>query len=60
MHDINLTGTPEELEKTANYLKKEFEMKDLGKAKFCLGLQIERNSSEMLVHQSNYTEKILK
>ena len=29
--DLNLIGTPEELIKTANYLKREFEMKDLGK-----------------------------
>ena len=36
--DINLIGTPEELEETANYLKKEFEMKDLGKMRFYLGL----------------------
>jgi hypothetical protein len=39
--DLNLMGTPEELTKTADYLKNEFEMKDLGKTKFCLGLQIE-------------------
>ena len=58
--DINLIGTPEELEETTNYLKKEFEMKDLGKTRFCLGLQIERNFNGMLVHQSNYTEKVLK
>ena len=29
--DMNLIGCSEELEKTAEYLKKEFEMKDLGK-----------------------------
>ncbi|KAM1720017.1 hypothetical protein ACFX13_022017 [Malus domestica] len=39
--DMNLVGTPEELNKTAEYLKSEFEMKDLGKTKYCLGLQIE-------------------
>ncbi|XP_059650054.1 secreted RxLR effector protein 161-like [Cornus florida] len=38
--DLNLVGTLDEIEKTATYLKKEFEMKDLGKTKFCLGLQI--------------------
>ena len=31
---LNLVGTPEELTRTKNYLKKEFEMKDLGKTKF--------------------------
>ena len=39
--DLNLVGTPEELTRTPNYLKNEFEMKDLEKTKFCLGLQIE-------------------
>ena len=36
--DLNLIGTPEELTRTTKYLKKEFEMKDLGKTKFCLDL----------------------
>ena len=58
--DLNLVGTPEELTKTAEYLKKEFEMKDLGKRKLCLGLQIEHFSNGVLVHQSTYIKKILK
>ncbi|KAF7137709.1 hypothetical protein RHSIM_Rhsim07G0041900 [Rhododendron simsii] len=58
--DLNLVGTPEELIKTAEYLKREFEMKDLGKTKFCLGLQIEHLPNGILVHQSAYTEKVLK
>ena len=36
--DLNLIGTPEELTRTTNYLKNEFEMKDHGKTKFCLSL----------------------
>ena len=43
--DFNLVGTLEESTKTANYLKNEFEMKDLGKTKFFLGLQIEHISN---------------
>ena len=35
-------------------------MKDLGKTKFCLGLQIEHFSTGVFVHQSTYTKKILK
>jgi hypothetical protein len=35
--DLNIIGTHKEL-MTVNYLKKEFEMKDLGKTKFYLGL----------------------
>ena len=38
MDDLNLIGTPEELIKTIDYLKKEFEMKNLGKTKYCHGL----------------------
>ena len=48
--DLNLVGTPEELTKIANCLKNEFEMKDLGKTKFCLGLQIEHLPNGILVH----------
>jgi hypothetical protein len=58
--DLNLAGTLEEFTKTVNYLKNDFEMKDLGKTKFCLGLQTEHISNEILVHQSAYTEKVLK
>ena len=39
--DINLFRTSEELTKAATYLKDEFEMKVLGKTKYCLGLQID-------------------
>ncbi|CAL8993552.1 unnamed protein product [Prunus brigantina] len=57
---MNLIGTPGELQKTADYLKREFEMKDLGKTKYSLGLQIEHSANGILVHQSTYTEKVLK
>ena len=36
--DLNLIETPEVLIKTIDYLKKKFEMKDLGITKYCLGL----------------------
>ena len=57
--DLNLIGTLEELIRT-NYLKNEFEMKDLGKIKFCLNSQIEHFPNEVLIHQSTYIKKILK
>ena len=60
VHDINLFGTPEELTKAATYLNDEFEMKDLGITKYCLGLQIEHKSNGILIHQSTYVEKVLK
>jgi sulfur relay (sulfurtransferase) DsrF/TusC family protein len=37
----------------------EFEMKDLGKTKFYLGLQIKHLHSGILVHQSVYVQKLL-
>ena len=58
--DLNLIETPEELIKTSRYLKKEFEMKDLGKTKFCLGLQIEHFPNGVLVYQSTYIKKFMK
>ena len=47
---LNLVGTPEELTRTTDYLKKEFEMKDLRKTKFCLDMQIEHFPNGVLVH----------
>ena len=58
--DLNLIGTLEELIKITNYLKKEFEMKDLEKTKYCLGLQTEYCSNGVFIHQSTYTEKVQK
>ncbi|KAJ9553648.1 hypothetical protein OSB04_017693 [Centaurea solstitialis] len=58
-------GTPGELPKVMKYLKRGFEMKDLGKTKFCLGLQIEHLKDGILVHQEggdiiSHIEKVLK
>ena len=58
--DLNIIGSPEEIEKAAKLLKKEFEMKDLGITKLCLGLQIEHLCNGIFVHQSNYIQKMLK
>ena len=35
-------------------------MKDLGKTKFCLALQIEHFPNGVLVYQSTYIKKVLK
>ena len=58
--DLNIVETSNEVHVAAKYLMKEFEMKDLGQTKLCLGLQIEHLQNGIFVHQSNYTEKILK
>ena len=48
--DLNIIGTPEELLKSIEYLNKEFQMKDLGTTKFCLGLQIKHLADGIFVH----------
>ena len=50
MWNIDFVGTPKELTKIVDYLKSKFEMKDLRKQNFCLGLQIEYFSNKMLVY----------
>jgi hypothetical protein len=57
--DLNIIGNTQDIDEARDQLKMEFEMKDLGKTKFCLGLQIEHLQSGMLVHQSVYVQKIL-
>ncbi|GKB03582.1 retrovirus-related pol polyprotein from transposon TNT 1-94 [Tanacetum coccineum] len=58
--DLNIIGTNKEIQEVIVLLKKEFEMKDLGKTKYCLGLQIEHMHNGIIIHQSNYTEKLFK
>ena len=58
--DLNIIGTHKEVLEVMMYLKNEFEMKDLGETKYCFGLHIEHPKSGILLHQSNYTEKVLK
>jgi hypothetical protein len=57
--DLNIIGTQHDIDETRNHLKTEFEMKDLGKTKFCLGLQLKHLPTGTLVHQSAYIQKIL-
>ena len=39
MDALNISGTTEDITDAANYLKNVFEMKDLGKTRFRLGIQ---------------------
>ena len=48
--DLNIIGALIELSETIAYLKKEFDMKDLGKIKFCLSLQIDHLPEEIFFH----------
>ncbi|KAL8157197.1 hypothetical protein AgCh_002054 [Apium graveolens] len=52
-------GTTTEVNDAIIYLKTEFEMKDLGRTKYYLGIQIEHLSTGIFLHQSTYTEKVL-
>jgi hypothetical protein len=36
--DLNIVNHAKDIDEAHNHLKKEFEIKDLGKTKFCLGL----------------------
>ena len=38
VNDLNIIETPNELKETCVFLKNEFEMKDLGETKSCIGL----------------------
>ena len=57
--DLNIIGNTQDIDEARKHLKTEFEMKDLGKTKFCLGLQIEHLHSGIFVHQSVYVQKLL-
>jgi hypothetical protein len=57
--DLNIIGYAKDIDEAHNHLKKEFKMKDLGKTRFCLGLQIEHLHMGILVHQPAYVKKVL-
>jgi hypothetical protein len=58
--DLNIIGHTKDIDEAHSHLKNEFEMKDLGKTKFYLGLQIEHLQTDILVHQFTYVQKVLK
>jgi hypothetical protein len=57
--DLNIIGHAKDIDEAHNHLKTEFEMKDLGRIKFCLGLQLEHIQMGILTHQSAYLQKVL-
>jgi len=52
--DLNIIGNKNDINEAGHHLKTEFEMKDLDKTKFCLGLQLEYLPSEIL-----YTKRLI-
>jgi hypothetical protein len=59
VNNLNIIGSTQDIDEAHDHLKMEFEMKDLCKTKFCLGLQIEHLQSGILMHQYVYVQKIL-
>jgi hypothetical protein len=57
--DLNIIATKLDINEARDHLKTEFEMKNLGKIKFCLGLQLEHHPICILVHHSAYVQKVL-
>ena len=47
--DLNIIGNEPDIKEARHHLKMEFEMKDLGQTKFCLGLQLEHLRSGIFV-----------
>jgi hypothetical protein len=48
--DLKIIGHTKDIDELHNHLKKEFKMKDLGRTKFYLVLQIEHLQTGILVH----------
>jgi hypothetical protein len=57
--DINIIGNEQDINEARHHLKADFEMKDLGQTKFCLGLQLEQLPSGIFVYQGAYIQKML-
>jgi hypothetical protein len=56
---LNIIGHTKYIDEAHNYLKMEFEMKNLGRTKFWLGLHIEHLHTGILIYQFAYVQKIL-
>jgi hypothetical protein len=57
--DLNIISNQQDIDEACNHLKTEFEVKDLGKTKFSLGLQLEHLTTRIFVYQSAYIQKVL-
>jgi hypothetical protein len=51
---LNIIGNQQDIDEARNNLNMEFKVKDLGKTKFCLGLQLEHLPTGIFVYQSAY------
>jgi hypothetical protein len=57
--DLNIIGSEKDINEARHHLKTEFEMKDLGQTKFCLGIQLEYLPSGIFIYQTTYIQKVL-
>jgi hypothetical protein len=57
--DLNIIGHTKDIDEARNHFWTEFEMKDLARTKFCLGLQLENLQMGILIYQSTYVHKVL-
>jgi hypothetical protein len=57
--NLNLFGTNKIMVETITMLKSVFEMQNLGRTSFCIGLQFKHLPTGILLHQSTYTRKLL-
>ena len=60
MDDLFLTGSSRLITDCKNNLAKEFDMKDLGRMHYFLGLEIWQQNGEIFLGQGRYTTEILK
>lgn len=58
MDELNIISTYKDITNAALYLNKEFDMKDLEKTIFCLGIQVENLSLRIFVHQSTHKKNL--
>lgn len=57
--DLNIIGTRRAIDEVKAELKRRFEMKDLGRMTFTLGMQFEYLKNGIFLHQSTYTRRLL-
>jgi hypothetical protein len=58
VYELNIIGNTKDIKEASSYLKTKFEMKELGKTKYCIGLQLEHTPKGILLHLSTYIKKI--
>jgi hypothetical protein len=58
--DICFFGDQQMIERAIADIRSQFKIRDLGPIKMCLGIEVERDTSGIYIHQSKYIHTILK